>query len=130
MEIGRTRARAFGWLGIAVVIGAQAFNSFTCYGHDFGEFLSVLGYFLALPLVPALVALFTRNPLRAVGASLLLLPWLVLAYYTDCVRPDQGGGASMVYVAVLLWGSVTSVVGALLAGPVMRLLGVTVSSVS
>ena len=32
------------------------------------------------------------GPLRAVGACLLFAPWLVFAYYTDCVRPYQGGG--------------------------------------
>ena len=65
--------------------------------------------FLLLPLAPALVSLVTSNPLRAVGACALLAPWLVFAYYTDCVRPYSGGGASMVYVAVLLWGTPSAI---------------------
>ncbi|MDQ8020484.1 MAG: hypothetical protein REI94_01495, partial [Moraxellaceae bacterium] len=68
----------------------------------------------------------TANPLRAVGACLLFAPWLVFAYYTDCVQPYQGGGASMIYVAVLLWGSLSSLAGAVLSGPLMRLLGIRV----
>ena len=61
------------------------------------------------------------------AGHLLFAPWLVFAYYTDCVRPYQGGGASMIYVAVLLWGTPCAIVGALLTGPVMRLFGVSVA---
>jgi len=51
---------------------------------------------------------------------------LFLAYYTDCVRPYSGGGASMIYIAVLFWGTPSSLVGALVTGPVMRVLGISV----
>ena len=104
----------------------QAFNSFACYGHDLRGYLGALG-FVAIPLLPAVFALFTKNPFRAVGAALLFAPWLLFAYYTDCVRPYQGGGASMIYVAVLMYGLPCALIGALLAGPVLRGLGITIA---
>lgn len=111
---------------IVGVIAIQAFNSFTCYGHDLQAFRAALGIFAIIPLLPALASLLTANPLRAVGACLLFAPWLVLAYYTDCVRPYAGGGASMIYVAVILWGTPSSILGALITGPILRVLGVSV----
>lgn len=127
MEISRSRAVRCGITAIAAVVAIQAFNSFACYGHDVWTFLFVLGTFLFIPLLPPIVSVLTSNPLRAVGACLLFAPWLLLAYYTDCVRPYTGGGASMIYVAVLFWGTPCSILGALLTGPVMRMLGVSVA---
>lgn len=128
MVIPRKQAVVAGVIAIACVLALQALNSIGCYEHTLVTFVQVLGMFLLVPLLPALMSLFTANPLRAVGACLLFAPWLVFAYYTDCVRPYQGGGASMIYVAVLLWGTPCAVVGALLTGPVMRLFGLTVAS--
>lgn len=126
MVIGRNRAVLLGIAAILGVVGTQAFNSFACYDHDFLAFLAVLGAFLMVPLLPAIISLATANPLRAIGACLLFAPWLVFAYYTACVRPYAGGGASMIYVAVLLWGTPCSIIGALVTGPVTRMLGVSV----
>lgn len=126
MNITRSRARKLGTFAIAGIVALQAFNSFTCYDHDLGSFLFVLAFFVAIPLIPAFVALLSRNPLGAVVACGLFGPWLVLAYYTDCVRPYAGGGASMVYVAVFLWGTCSSLVGALLGGFLLRKLGLQV----
>lgn len=127
MVMARKHALIGGIAAIALVIALQAFNSVGCYDHTLPTFLLVLGTFLLVPLLPALISLFTANPLRAVGACLLFAPWLAFAYYTDCVRPYQGGGASMIYIAVLLWGTPCAIVGALLTGPVTRLLGVSVA---
>ncbi|MBD9471171.1 Na+:solute symporter [Pseudoxanthomonas sp. PXM01] len=127
MEIPRRQALIAGAAAIACIIALQAFNSVACYEHTLLTFLLVLGVFVLAPLLPAIVSLFTANPLRAVGACLLFAPWLVFAYYVDCVRPYQGGGASMIYVAVLLWGTPCAIVGALLTGPVMRLFGLSVA---
>ena len=118
------RARALGLVAVAGVGLLQAFNSFACYDHDLLGYLGALG-FIAIPMLPAVVALFTKNPLRAVVASLLFAPWLLFAYYTDCVRPYQGGGASMIYVGVLLYGLPCALIGALLAGPALRGIGIT-----
>jgi hypothetical protein len=104
------------------VAGLQAFNSFACYGHGLERYLESLG-FVALPLLPAILAAFSREPLRAVGGCLLFSPWLFFAYYTDCVRPYAGGGASMIYVAVMLWGLPTTLLGVFIAPTVLRTLG-------
>jgi len=125
MKISRSRAIHFGVASIFGIVCLQAFNSFACYGHDL-QSLVTLGIFLIIPLLPALISLLTANPLRAVGACLLFAPWLMLAYYTDCVRPYTGGGASMIHVAVILWGTPSSIIGALITAPIMRLVGVSV----
>lgn len=127
MLISHRQALITGMTAIALILALQAFNSVGCYGHTLLTFVQVVGMFVLVPLLPALVSLLTANPLRAVGACLLFAPWLVVAYYTDCVRPYQGGGASMVYVAVLLWGTPCAIIGALLTGPVMRLFGMSVA---
>lgn len=124
-QIGVRRARMLGLLAIAVVVLMQAVNSFGCYKHDFPTYLGALG-FIAVPMLPALVGLFTANPLRAVGASAFFAPWLVVAFYVDCIKPYEGGGASMVYVVVVMYGFATALVGALLSGFILRRLGITV----
>jgi hypothetical protein len=58
---------------------------------------------------------------------MLFAPWLLLAYYTDCVRPYSGGGASMIYVAVFMWGTVTSLIGALITSSVTKGAGIEVT---
>ena len=83
--------------------------------------------FIAVPMLPAIISLKTKNPLRAVGGSLLFAPWLVFAYYTDCVRPYAGGGASMIYLAVIFWGLLSAAIGTALTGPVLTLFGVSVN---
>jgi len=127
MLINRGRAVTYGLAAILGVVALQAFNSMACYQHGFGEFLAALGMFLLVPLLAPLVALATANPLRAVGGCLLFAPWLGLAYYTDCVRPYTGGGASMIYVGVLLWGTPSSILGVLVTGPITRMLGISVA---
>lgn len=124
-SISLQRARGLALAAIGAVVVLQAINSFGCYHHDLPAFGQALA-FIALPMLPALVALFTRNPLRSVAASALFAPWLLFAYYTDCIRPYQGGGASMVYVAVLMYGFATALLGAVLAGWVLRRLGIAV----
>lgn len=127
MLINRGRAVTYGLVAILGVVALQAFNSFACYQHGLREFLAALGMFLLVPLLPPIIALATANPLRAVGGCLLFAPWLGLAYYTDCVRPYTGGGASMIYVAVLFWGTPSSILGVLVTGPILRMLGVSVA---
>jgi hypothetical protein len=128
MQLSRRRALTCGIVAIVGVILLQAFNSFACYHMSFFQFLSAWTIFVSVPLVPACIGLVTKNPLRAVGSCLLFAPWLLLAYYTDCIRPRSGGGASMIYVAVLLWGTPCAVIGALITGPVMRACKVTVDA--
>lgn len=127
MIISRKLALSLGLAAVAAILAQQAFNSFSCYHHSLLDYLGAVGIFLLIPLLPALVSLLTANPLRAVGACLLLSPWLWFAYYTDCVAPYAGGGASLIYVAVLLWGTPCALLGALMTGPILRLAGVKVA---
>lgn len=127
MVISRTKARWIGVAAIVVVLLLQALNSFGCYGHDFSTFLAVSFSFVGIPLLPALISLALRNPLRTVGACALFAPWLLLAYYTDCVRPYSGGGASMIYIAVLFWGTLTSSVGALITNEITKGMGIEIT---
>ncbi|MGS1079870.1 Na+:solute symporter [Pseudoxanthomonas beigongshangi] len=127
MIISRKAALSLGAAAVAAILAQQAFNSVSCYDHSFLDYLGAVGIFLLVPLLPALISLLTANPLRAVGACLLLSPWLWIAYYTDCVAPYSGGGASLIYVAVLLWGTPCALLGALITGPALRLVGVEVA---
>ena len=124
-SISRASALRIGLLSLAAVVGLELFNGVACYHHGLRSQLVAL-CFVAVGFSPGLVALATRNPLRTAGAALLFAPWLVLAYYTDCVRPYQGGGASMIYIAVVMYGFPCAAAGALLTGPVLKRLGVTV----
>jgi len=125
--VTRRYARRLGVAAIGAVLLLQALNSAFCYGHSIGEFLRASAFFIAIPLLPAIVSLLLKNPLRAVTACALFAPWLLFAAYTDCVRPYAGGGASMVYVAVLMYGTVTSLVGALIGGVVTRWMRIEVA---
>lgn len=127
MNIPRRKARWIGVAAIGAVVLLQAFNSFACYHHGLNGFLSSTAFFVGIPLLPSFVSLALPNPLRAVVACAFFAPWLVLAYYADCVAPYEGGGASMIYVAVLMWGSVTSLIGALVAGALLKGLGIEVT---
>jgi hypothetical protein len=126
MIVSRKQAVFIGSAAIAAVIAVQAFNSFACYSHGIFTFLLVTAIFVLIPLTLGIISLWSANPLRAVGACLFFVPWLFFAFYTDCVRPYAGGGASMIYVVVLLYGLPCATVGALVTGPIVRLLGITV----
>jgi hypothetical protein len=125
MVITRTRALVLGVAAVVTVLLLQVFNSVVCYKLDMAAFMGTL-MFVAVPMLPAVVSLATRNPLRAVGASALFAPWLAYAYYIDCIRPYAGGGASMVYVAVVLWGLPCAAFGAFVTDPLLRMLGLQV----
>lgn len=124
--IRRRTARLLGLGAILGVLGLQAAGSFGCYRNSLVEFFEVAKMLLVGPLLPALVALATPNPLCAVGACLFFAPWLPYAFYTDCVRADFSGGASMVYFGVLVGGTMTSLLGAVLTIPATKALRIRV----
>jgi hypothetical protein len=121
MTISRAQAVALGALAVMAVVALQAFNSFACYQHDFQSFVDATVQFVAPALVVALVCLAFPNPLRAVVACAFFAPWLVIAYFVDCVSP--GKDASLIYVAVLLWGTASALVGAFLGARVATGMG-------
>ena len=127
MMLSRSSAIWAGIGAIVAVVALQGFNGAICYHQDFRGFVGSLLVFVGPALAIAVFTLFTRNPLRAVGACVCFAPWLLFAYYTDCVRPYAGGGASMIYVVVLFWGVPSAALGAAVAGPVLRRLGIDVA---
>ena len=106
----RTARRAAA-LGVLGVVALQALNSFGCAHQSLSQFLVSL-LWISWPMAPALVFFWTPNPLRSLAASLSFAPWLVLAYGVECVAPYSSGGASMIYVPVIVLGFFTSLVGA------------------
>ena len=106
----RTARRAAA-LGVLGVVALQALNSFGCAHQSLGQFF-VLLIWISWPMAPALILFWTSNPLRSLAASLSFAPWLVLAYSVECVAPYSSGGASMIYVPVIVLGFFTTWVGA------------------
>lgn len=122
------QAWGFGIAALALPLLLQAFNSAACYRHTAADFLLALGVFVLPPLLPALLALLARRPLHAFVGALCFAPWLVYAYVVDCVLPYRGGGASMIYIAVLIYGLPSCLIGVLLGGPLLRRLGLHITA--
>jgi hypothetical protein len=129
MKISKRRAICLGASSIAIAICVQLFNDFACYKKGILETIAFL-WFPAIPLVPAIISLKSNNPLRAITASLCVIPFYWLAYYVDCVQPYQGGGASMIYVAVIFYGTPLAVLGAFITGPICRVLKIEITAVN
>jgi hypothetical protein len=126
MTLTRSRARYIGIAAIAGILLLQAWIGFGCYGQDLVMFVTGIAWFLAIPLLPAALSLLRQNPLGAVGACLLIAPWMLFAYYIDCVKPYAGGGASLAYVTVLLYGTPGAILGALVAPWLTRRAGLEI----
>jgi hypothetical protein len=122
----RQTAQIAAWLFILGAVCVQLFNNFACYQHDLAEALTTL-WFPSIVLIPSIIYSFTDNPLRSVISSLVAILLYLFAYYVDCVRPDSGGGASMVYLVVVIYGTPLAAGLGLLAGPLCRWLGIRVS---
>jgi hypothetical protein len=125
MLISKLKALLAAFGAILLLILVQAFNSFACYKHGVGGFLYSLTL-VGIAVSPGLAFLLTKNPLRTVVAVVFVLPYLVFAYYTDCLRPYTGGGASMVYITVVLFGFPSALIGSLFAGRILRKMGISV----
>lgn len=126
MRLTRAHAR---WIGVAAIAGVvvlHTFIGFGCYRQDLGMFVTGALYFLLIPLLPAAFSLLRANPLGAVGACLMVVPWILFAYYIDCVKPYTGGGASLAYVAVILYGTPGAILGALITPWLTRKAGLQV----
>jgi hypothetical protein len=71
----------------------------------------------AVVLSPAIIFLLLSRPASSIGASVAVAPFIVWANYQECIKPYAGGGASMAYVVVFLFGIPASIgVGLLLLG--------------
>jgi hypothetical protein len=122
----KSTALSIGLLATAAVAGLQLFNGFACYKLSLGYHLAALAL-VALAFLPGIVCLASKNPLRTAGAALLFAPWLVTAFYIDCVVPPKGPASSMSYLMVVVYGFLSSTLGALITAPVLRLLRVGVT---
>jgi hypothetical protein len=125
-SISKATALRVGLLATAAIVGLQLFNGFACYHLSLGYHLAALAL-VGLAFLPGLVCLPSKNPLRAAGAALLFAPWLAVAFYLDCVLPPNGPASSMSYLAVVVYGFLSSAIGALITGPVLRLFRVNIS---
>ena len=127
MQISYRTALLSSLLGLALVVAMQAYSGLTCYAQTWDVLLMSMGMFVLIPVIPALIALFTRNPLSALGGFLAFLPWLIYAYYVDCMLPQTGaGGASLIYVVVFLYGAACCLLGVLFVAVLMWLMQVKV----
>jgi hypothetical protein len=99
-----------------------------CTGSIEVERIATRLTWLLIPLSPALVAAFTLNPLCAIAAVVPVALLIAYAFYFDCIRPYQGGGASMIYLAVWFYGFLSSAAVAVLAIPLLRLFNIRVSA--
>lgn len=124
--LNRKQAKKWGLVAMVAVLLSQTIAGVTCYQQDMMTLLSSMAFFIVPPLLPAIVAWIFFNPLRSVVGCLFFIPWLLLAYYIDCIAPYEGGGASMVFVVVLFGGFVTCLLGVLLGAWVMRRFGIVV----
>lgn len=127
LTVTRVQARRAASLAIAVTAGLEVLSGAVC-GHRDAESQAIGLLFLLVPLSPALVALFTPNPLSSVAAAVPVAGWIVYAFYFECIRPYRGGGASMVYLGVWFYGFMSAVAAALVSIPLMRHLGVRVGA--
>jgi hypothetical protein len=125
MKLSRTRAALVGAASIGIVAVIQVFNRVACYKQDWESTLVGLA-FIAISMLPAIISLALPNPLRTVGASVFFAPWLVLAYVTDCVLPYSGGATSMIYIAVVIWGTPCAILGAFVAAPMIKGLSIEI----
>ena len=72
-------------------------------------------WFTLIPVVPAVFFIFAKKPVAAIGAALAVIPFYAMAYYSDCILPYQGGGASMIYVIVIMFGTPVAILAGLLS---------------
>ena len=128
MVITRKKAINLGVWSILIVVTLHGFNSFACYKSTISDFIYSTLIFIGTPLIPALISLKSKNPLRAIGVCMFFAPWLVFAFYVDCVVPYEGGGASMIYIAVFLWGTLSGIAGAIIAEVISRLANIQIEN--
>ncbi len=126
-NVTKAQARRLALLAIGLTAGLELLSGAIC-GHRDAESQAIGLLFLLLPLSPAIVALAAPNPLCSVAAVLPVAGWIIYAFYFECVRTYQGGGASMVYLGVWFYGFFSGIAAALLSIPLMRLLGLRISA--
>ena len=111
MTISRTTARIAGAASIASVLAFEWFQAASCFGG--GPALAIFGMLpAAVALLPAFIWLLSKNPLNALGSVVFIMPLLWLVYDAECVHPPAGSSASMVLVALVIYGFNLGIAGA------------------
>lgn len=108
--------RKSGFIGVAIVFLVQLAFALP------GTRCEIAGLFEAglICLAPAAAFLLARHPVSAAAASTAVLPFLLWANNHECIQPYPGGGASMVYVVVFMFGIPFSIVVGAIAYAIAR----------
>lgn len=111
MALARKSAERIGFAALAVALGCVAFTRLNCFGFD--SFWTILADLLVFgpSLIGGVACVSSSNPLRAIGAAAGITFATSFAYYSECVRPYEGGGASFVGLALLVLVPACTVVG-------------------
>lgn len=109
-------SRKAGLIGVAIVFLVQLAFALP------GTRCEVAGLFETglICLAPAAAFLLTKHPVSAAASSAAMLPFLLWANNHECIQPYPGGGASMVYVVVFMFGIPFSIIVGALAYAIAR----------
>ena len=129
-ELKTQTNRMIGIISIFVIVLVECFNNIVCFKLDVVNFIIGFIIFVLPGMIPAIVGLFVRQlAFSSFGSALFFLPFLVYAFQKECghlVNSNFGGGASMVYIVVLFYGTLSSLIGALLIPLIAYVSGVRV----
>ena len=102
MALSRKAAERIGFAAVAAALASAVFVRFGCFGFD--SPWAILADLLVFgpSLLIGVACVSTSNPLRAVGASAGFIFASSFAYYTECIRPYEGGGASFIGLVLIV----------------------------
>jgi len=127
MTVARSTAVMLGTAAIAAALGFEWFQARSCFLiAPASAWVALLP--AACALLPALFWLASPRPLNALGAVAFISPLLALAYHAGCVSPPAGTSPAMVYAVLVVYGMHLGIAGALIAGVLLRLLGIAVAA--
>jgi hypothetical protein len=111
MALARKSAERIGLAALALALGCVVFTRINCFGFD--SLWAVLADLLVFgpSLIGGVACASTSKPLRAIGAAGGLILATGFAYYSECVRPYEGGGASFIGLALLVVVPACTLVG-------------------
>ncbi len=115
MKIQTRSAKRLSQLSFLLVVAAHGLYSIGCHKSGFSGFLTAGLFFDGVPMVLPILSYFLKNYFVATIGAFGVLPWIGYAFYVDCIMPYQGGGASMMYVAIIFWGTPSAICGMLVA---------------
>ena len=128
-ELRTQTNQIIGVVSIFVVVLVEYFNNVTCFKLDIVDFIIGFIIFVLPGIIPAIVGLFLKRlAFSSLGSALFLLPFLIYAYQKECGNLASDGGASMVYLVVLFYGTLSSLIGAFLFPLIAYIFGVRIKT--